>query len=160
MNSNTPTFFLIGNNDYILQVLNKLPNKIKLFNNYFFNIVEPFVEYGISIYKNDDNIIQFKIIICPNDINININDYYKNILGLIICCDDNDYNKYNNIVKNINANENMYIWFNKDTLDYNKNDSHYLFNDTNFLFINRILNKVENVKPIIESSISNYCIII
>jgi hypothetical protein len=160
MNSSTPSFFIIGNNDYILKVLNKLPNKIQLFNNYFFNMVEPFIEYGINIYKNDDNIIQFKIIICPNDINVNINNYYKNILGLIICCDDTDYEKYNNIVKKINANENIYIWFNKETIDYNKNDIHYLFNDTNLLFINRIYNKVEMVYPIIDLSISNYCNII
>jgi hypothetical protein len=125
MNSDIPIFLIIGKNDYVTQVLNKLPNKTKLYNIYLYNLLEPLVEYGFSIY-NENDIYQFKIIICnsnTNTDNILNNVYFNKIEGLI------------------NAPENIYIWFNKDYIDYHEKDLHYLFTDNNWK--KRIFNHIE-----------------
>ncbi len=129
------TFLLIGKNEYISQVLDKLPNKKKLYNLYLYKSLEPLVEY---IINNDDYTTQFKIIACSSNIeNIINNTYFDNIDGLIICCDNNNYN---NIVNEIDAPENIYIWFDK-IIDSNNEGYHYLFSDSNW--VNRILNHIE-----------------
>jgi hypothetical protein len=142
MDINQPKFFIIGNKENVEKVLNRLPNKNKLYNNYLYDVKEPFVEYGFFIHKEDetnyDN--QFIIIACPENINeYNKNifkmDYFKNITALIICY--NDYNDINNDYNNIiNAKEIIHIMFNKQTNNTNSKDLHYNFSDNNW--INRI----------------------
>ncbi len=128
------TFLLIGKNEYISQILNKLPNKKKLYDLYLYKSLEPLVEY---IINNNDT--EFKIITCSSNIeNIINNVYFDNIDGLIICCDNE--NNYNNIVNKLDAPEFFYIWFDK-IIDNNDGNSHYLFTDNNWE--NRIFNHIE-----------------
>lgn len=140
MDTTIPRFLIIGNDKYISQVLNKLPNKTKLYNIYLYKLLEPLVEYGFSVYNDDNNIYQFKIIVCPDNINTdNIlnNVYFSKIDGLIIC----NNNNYDEFINKLNASENIYIWFDKDSIDNYSKDLHYLFNDNNW--INRIYYHME-----------------
>lgn len=161
---NQPKFLIMGNHDNIDKVLNKLPNKKKLYSNYLYNIDEPFIEYGFHLHKYEDNYGDFRVIVCPENMNkynddLFKNDYFNNITGLILCHNDNDnYNKYKYI---LNSNDVIHIWFDRMIDDdlYNifsdtGKDIHYLFNDINW--INRIYYYLET--PFIPSN--NYCQII
>ncbi len=143
MNSNQPKFFIIGNKEQTDKILNRLPNKNKLYDNYLYDIKEPFVEYGFFLQKEDINIGEFIVVVCPENINdydkeIFKNDYFKNITALIIC---DNYN-YNNI---FDAKEVIYIMFyeqfDEQNYDINNNDLIYNFNDNNW--INRIYNHLD-----------------
>ncbi len=144
IDKDVPKFFIIGDDNDIMQVLDKLPNKTRLFNNYLFKINEPFIEYGFNLYKNDNN-YQIKIIICPKQIlNIEAFDsiYFNNATGLIICCNNtSNINNYKKIADSINANENLFIWFDKDIIDNEDKNLHYMFSDTNW--INRIYKHID-----------------
>ena len=148
MDTNQPKFFIIGNKENVEQVLNKLPNKNKLYNNYLYDIKEPFIEYGFFLHKEDElnnsnefNSGEFIVVVCPENINeydknIFTKDYFKNITALIIC--NNDYNNdYNNI---INTKEIIHIMFtkqfDKQNYDMNCKKLNYNFSDNNW--INRI----------------------
>ena len=138
MDKNQPKFFIIGNKENIEQVLNRLPNKNKLYSNYLYDIKEPFVEYGFFLHKEDEsnNSGEFIVVVCPENINeydknIFKKDYFKNITALIICHNDN-YN-YNEI---INTKEIIHIMFNQQTNNIYSKDLHYNFSDNNW--INRI----------------------
>ena len=142
MDTNKPKFFIIGNKENVEQVLNKLPNKNKLYNNYLYDIKEPFVEYGFFLHKEDETNYsgEFIVVACPKNINeydknIFTNDYFKNITALIICHNDNNDNNhhYNDI---INIKEIIHIMFNSQTYDINSKDLHYNFSDNSW--INRI----------------------
>ena len=152
MDSNIPTLLIIRKTEYVSQVLNKLPNKTKLYNIYLYNLLEPLIEYGFSIY-NENNTSQFKIIVCDSNINVdNIisNTYFDRIEGLIICSDN--YDNYDNFIKSLNVSENIYIWFNKEYIDIDDNNLHYLFSDNNWK--NRIFNHIDTP---FTSYISNQC---
>jgi hypothetical protein len=121
MDTNQPKFLIIGNDDNVNKVLNKLPNKNKLFNNYLYDIEYPFVEYGFYLQQEDENNYSgdFRVIVCPEKINnfdnnLFKNEYLKNITALIIC--HNDSNNINNInIKNV-----IHIYFNNnEPIDYN-----------------------------------------
>ena len=139
MEQNITRFFIIGDEENIMYVLNKLPNKNKLYSNYLFDIEEPFVEYGF-VFCDEEN-TQFKIIVCPQNLKDNIFDheYFKDVSGLIICHDLANYN-YKNIIEKINAKENIHIWFN-DLFDINEQDSHFVYTDNGWL--NRIYNHIQ-----------------
>ena len=51
MDTNQPKFFIIGDRENVEQVLNRLPNKNKLYNNYLYDVKEPFIEYN-EIWKS------------------------------------------------------------------------------------------------------------
>jgi hypothetical protein len=145
MDTKQPKFFIIGNKENVEQVLNKLPNKNKLYDNYLYDIKEPFIEYGFFLQKEDEtnNAGEFIIVVCPENINVydrNIfkKDYFKNITALIICNNTN----YNDILEakeiiNIMFNEQLYNQFN----NINSKDLHYNFSDNNW--INRIYYHIE-----------------
>lgn len=146
MEINQPKFFIIGDLDNVNQVLNKLPNKNKLYNNYLFDINEPFVEYGFYLQKEDEenNSGDFRVIVCPDEM-YNYNDkifensYFQNITALILCHNDKNKNSFDKL----NVKEKIHIWFDKDIINmdlYNK-DLHYLISDNNW--INRIYNHLE-----------------
>jgi hypothetical protein len=139
MDTINPKFFILGTHENVEKVLNKLPNKNKLYNNYIHDIKDPFIEYGFFLQKEDEenNSGEFRIIVCPENINqynINIlnNDYFKNIKALIIC-HDNAVLQYNNI---FNTKEIIHIWFDKKMNNINCKDLHYVYSDYNW--INRI----------------------
>ena len=167
---NQPKFLIMGSYDNIDKVLNKLPNKKKLYSNYLYNIEEPFIEYGFHLHKYDnhgeDYNGDFRVIVCPENMNkynddLFKNDYFDNITGLILChsdIDNYDYNKYKYV---LNSNDVIHIWFDKMVNNnlYNifsdtSRDIHYLFNDINW--INRIYYYLDT--PFIPSN--NYCQII
>ena len=83
MEINQPKFFIIGSRNNIDNVLNKLPNKNKLYSNYLYDIDEPFIEYGFYLYKEHEyNEISFngdfRVIVCPENINKYNDDIFKN----------------------------------------------------------------------------------
>jgi hypothetical protein len=144
MATNQPKFFILGYHENIEKVLNKLPNKNKLYNNYLYDIEQPFIEYGFYLQKEDEinNSGDFRVIVCPENINqyeANLfkNDYFKDITALIICHNNNNYN-YKEI---LNVKEIIHIWFDIKKYDINNKDLHYYFNDNNW--INRIYNHLD-----------------
>ncbi len=146
MEINQPKFFIIGDSENVSQVLNKLPNKNKLYNNYLYDINEPFVEYGFYLQKEDEenNAGNFRIIVCPDEIHkyhdkIFENSYFKNITALIICHNNN----FNKNFDKLDTKETIHIWFDKDfiNMDLHDKDLHYLIDDNNW--INRIYNHLE-----------------
>ncbi len=159
MYTKKPKFLILGNHENIEKVLNKLPNKNKLFNNYLYDIEEPFIEYGFYLQKEDEdnNSGEFRIIVCPENINeYNKNlfndDYFKNITGIIIC-HHNNKSHYNEI---FDTNEIIHIWFNKQTKN---TDLNYTFND--FKWINRIYYHLDiPFAPAIDSYFDINCRII
>ena len=129
-----PTYLIFGDNENVMKVLDKIPNKQKLFNIYLYNTHEPLIEYGFNLFKNNDT-IQIKIIICPNNNILNNlyfkNLYLKNITGLIFCCNNNTIiDNYKKLSQDFNK-ENIYIWFNIEYInkDIYEKDIHYLFTD-------------------------------
>ena len=78
MDTNQPKFLIIGNKENVEKVLNRLPNKNKLYDNYLYDIKEPFVEYGFFLQKEDINIEE----ILTNELALN----NTNLSNLIITC--------------------------------------------------------------------------
>ncbi len=141
MNVNQPYFLIIGHDDKVNKVLNKLPNKTKLYNIYLYDIEKPFIEYGFYLQQEDEtnNIGEFRVIVCPQNIdnydNLLKNDYLKNVTAIILC---HNYNNINNISKNI-----IYI-------DFINNEP----NNNNWL------NEIYNYIDIPFTPSNNYCNII
>ena len=129
---NIPRFLIIGNYDNINKVIDKLPNKYKINNYYLYNIINPFIEYGYNIYKNDND-FHFKIIVCPEEgltADILNSSYINTLTGLIICCNDkSNIDSYKIFADKISTHENIYIWFDKKYIDYQGKDFHCLFDD-------------------------------
>ena len=144
MDTKQPKFFIIGNIENVEKVLNKLPNKNKLYDNYLYDIKEPFVEYAFFLQKEDEtnNAGEFIVVVCPENINeydkkIFKKDYFKNITALIICHNNTNYNDI------LEANEIIHIIFDEQfynnkpmVININSKDLHYNFSDNNW--INRI----------------------
>lgn len=138
MESNQPKLFIIGHKDHVDKILNKLPNKNKLYDNYLYDIKEPFTEYGFSLQK-EYNIGEFRVIVCPENIykydkDIFKNNYFKNITAVIIC-DFYNYDYYPNL---LDTNERIRIFFDYDTKYYyenciGSNDSLYDFGETDWI---------------------------
>ncbi len=152
MDNNQPKFLIVGSNDKIELVLNKLPNKNKLNYYYLLDIEEPFIEYGFFLDREDEenNFGEFKIIVFPNEellSDIILKDvYFKNTNALIICHD------YSNIlsfvreeiynINNLLEKEIIHIWFDNKTIPKSNNDEiHYDF--YNYEWINKIYNYLD-----------------
>ena len=66
MYDNIPRFLIIGDYNDVNKVINKLTNKNKINNYYLYNMINPFIEYEYSLFKNDND-CHFKIVICPKE---------------------------------------------------------------------------------------------
>jgi hypothetical protein len=125
MENNKPKFVIIGPEDNINLVLNKLPNKHKLQYHYFLDVENPLIEYGFFLDREDEekNIGEFNIIVCSNQSLLNKIEF--NDIKLLIICHDNNYD----ITNKINAKYVIHIWFNTDIIPNNvmNKENHYLF---------------------------------
>jgi hypothetical protein len=148
MDTNQPKFLIIGNKENVEKVLNRLPNKNKLYNNYLYDVKEPFIEYGFFLHKEDEtnNSGEFIVVVCPENINtydknIFTNVYFKTITALIIC--HNNYNDYyNNIINTKEIIHIMFTQFDKQNYEMNCKDLHHYNSNINS-WINRIYHYID-----------------
>ena len=120
MDIRVPRFLIFGkSNENKLQLVNSLKCK-KLYDNYFNDIDEPFVEYGYTFSNDNPYILQAIFIICP-DINytdeLMKNIYFKNVVSFILCCDYSQqintlHNFYQMITKySVFTYNDIFLWF-------------------------------------------------
>ncbi len=149
--TNQPKFVIMGYHDNINQVLNRLPNKNKLHYYYLLGIDNPFIEYGFFLDREDEenNIGDFKIIVCPEDGLFNViefnniilkNEYFKHTTAFIMCHKKTDELLYN--TNNLLTKEIIHIWFDdKCSLNSTNNEFHYTFDS--YEWIKKIYNHLD-----------------
>jgi hypothetical protein len=116
MKNNKPKFVIIGSEDNIHKVLNKLPNKNKYQYHYLLGVDTPLIEYSFFLDREDEenNIGEFSIIVCLNQELLNLIQF-NDITSLIVCHNNNNYISTNKI----NVKEIIHIWFDTPSIPYN-----------------------------------------
>jgi hypothetical protein len=154
MNQNIPRFLVFGENiEDKLQFISSMKNCSKLYDMYINDINAPFIEYGYMTTLNDIP-CQAIFILCPDILytdELMKNDYFKNIVSYIICCNYEQsvykLQQYNQLISkhSIYTYNDMYIWFiykNKDDILLTiRNADSFIFSDN--LHINKIIETIQ-----------------
>jgi hypothetical protein len=173
MNQNIARFLVFGETiEDKLHFISSMKNCSKLYDMYLNEINVPFIEYGYTITLNDIP-HQAIFILCP-DITytdeLMKNDYFKNIVSYIVCCnyDQSVYKlqQYNQIISkhSIFTYNDMYIWFiskkKDDVLLTIRNSDSFIFNEN--LHVNKIISIIQIYynSTMLDNDTEHTCIIL